>query len=276
MIEQFWLFHCGYVRVPEAAILASGSLRKICELPFLAAVAFHAELGPILVDAPFGHDGPHNNGALFGALMRSGLQEFRDEWSVIPRIEQLGLRPSEIDHILMTHLHFDHTGGMKELIHARFHIAQKEWAHAKGLSAVEAKIAGYAVGDFRALEARVDTFDTLTYFDPQEPGVDLFGDGSVLAISLPGHSAGHTGYLFTMADGQRVFFLGDAIFNLAHLEGTDELGFMPRQFAWDLNSARVTLDELRRYRGSNPELTYVCAHDFGWGEKCMSGPLQVL
>ncbi|MEM1349152.1 MAG: MBL fold metallo-hydrolase, partial [Myxococcota bacterium] len=205
----------------------------------------------------------------------SGLQEFKDEWSVILRIEQLGLRSSEIDHILMTHLHFDHTGGMKELIHARFHVAHKEWVHALGMSSWEAKRNGYAVRDFRALEGRVDTFETLPYFDPREPGVDLFGDGSVLAIGLPGHAPGHTGYLFSLSDGQQIFFLGDAVFNLAHVEGTDDLGFIPRQFASDLGSVRVTVDELRRYRAAHPEITYLCSHDFGWGAKCMSGPLRV-
>ena len=67
MIEQFWLFHCGWFRVPRGAFEKGGGFDMVA-LPFLAAVAFHSELGPIVVDAPFGHEGPTNAGEVVGSF----------------------------------------------------------------------------------------------------------------------------------------------------------------------------------------------------------------
>ncbi len=276
MIEQFWLFHCGYAKLPEAAIFEDGSRSVMGKLPFLAAVAFHSELGPILVDAPFGHDGARNMGALYGALLQRITQTFKPEWSIIPRIEQLGLRASEIEHILMTHLHFDHTGGMKELGHARFHVSEPEWSFASSLTRIKGLINGYAVGDWRALRARIDTFEIPSFYDREDSGRDIFGDGSVFAHSLPGHSPGHTGYRFVMEDGREIFFMGDAVFNVSQVTESRGFGWFPNTFGDDPRRATYTLEELRAFHAQRPEVTLLCAHDFELGERCMRGPIQVM
>ena len=275
MIEQFWMFHCGYASLPEAAVFADGGKSDTIKLPFIAAVAFHSRLGPILVDAPFGHDGPKNMGALYGVLLQRITQVFKHEWSIIPRIEQLGLRASEINHILMTHLHFDHTGGMKELGHARFHVSEAEWAFASKLGKMKGLLNGYAVGDWRALRARIDTLYTPSFFDHEAEGLDIFGDGSVFAHSLPGHSPGHTGYRFVMTDGREVFFLGDAVFHVDQVRKGRGLGWFPNTFGADVRRANYTLDELRSFHDARPEVTLLCAHDYDLGELCMNGPVQV-
>ena len=275
MIEQFWLFHCGYVGVPEGVIVDGAPMRGTRRLPFLAALAFHSELGPILVDAPFGHEGSRNMGVIYGALLQRTAQVFKPSWSIIPRIEQLGWRASEVNHILMTHLHFDHTGGMKELGHARFHLDQAEWSYASKLSRVGGLLNGYAVGDWRALGSRIEKLSLPAYFDREDSGHDVFGDGSVFAHSLPGHSPGHTGYRFVMTDGREVFFLGDAVFHIDQVRKGRGLGWFPNTFGADVRRANYTLDELRSFHDARPEVTLLCAHDYDLGELCMNGPVQV-
>lgn len=175
----------------------------------------------------------------------------------------------------MTHLHFDHTGGMKELGHARFHVSAPEWSFASGLSRMKGLINGYAVGDWRALRARVDTFEVPSFFDRDGVGRDLFGDGSVFAHSLPGHSPGHTGYRFVMEDGREIFYLGDAVFNVSQITEGRGFGWFPNTFGDDVRRAGYTLEELRAFHAERPEVTLLCAHDFELGERCMRGPVQV-
>lgn len=275
MIEQLWLFHCGYALMPESAMFGDASPLSIRRLPMMAAVAFHTEHGPILIDAPFGHEGPHNVGALWGTILRHTLQTFKDEWSIIPRIEQLGIRPSEIHHILMTHLHFDHTGGMKALGHATFHINQREWNWANGLLSFDAFTAGVAVSDFRALHARTELFSLPDYFERDAEGHDLFGDGSIVALSMPGHSPGHTGYRFKLADGRSATFLGDAVFQLDHLRRSRPLGFLPKLVAGDFRMVQYTQGELERYVEARPDEVLICSHDLELGERCMAGPIKL-
>lgn len=276
MIEQFWLYHCGFLRGPRGAVEQGGGL-GIVKVPFLAAVAYHSEHGPVLVDVPFGREGPANAGEVFGAFLRKFGHKFRDDWAVVPRLEQLGFRASEVNHILMTHLHWDHTGGMKDLAHATFHVQTSEWRHANALSSVDAMTSGYAPGDYRSLGSRVRFLD-LTNETDIAGGFDVFGDGCVQAVPLPGHSPGHVGYRFRLSDGRRVFFVGDAVFTLAQITHGVDLGIFPRLAAYDLTVARETQAALQEYWELDGDLAgevLASSHDFDLGVRCLSGPVPL-
>ena len=285
MIEQLWLFHCGMFKVPRNLIVRGERIEMI-ELPFLAAVAHHQELGPILVDAPFGREGPSNAGEVVGALLQALAVKFRSSWSIVPRLEGMGYRPSEVGHVLMTHLHFDHTGGMKDLAHATFHVSRREWEYATRLRPLEAMLQGYVVGDFRALHTRMALIDSEGGEDGAaealgedleltEGGIDLFGDGSVEAVALPGHSPGHVGFRFQLADGRTAFYLGDAAFDLDQIVRRRMPGKFPLQRARDAERMQATLRALRRYHQDNPEVLLLSAHDRALGERCKGGPAKV-
>lgn len=271
MFEKIWIYHCGYCLAPSSWVMPGEPTHRV-KLPFMALAALHPEHGLVLVDAPYGHDGPRNVGALLGALLRATAVRFEDDWSVIPRIEQLGHRPSQVEHVLMTHLHYDHTGGMKELGHATFHVARREWNAATTARPFEALTQGYAVSDFRALNAHVAPFSSPERYDRADPGVDLLGDGSVRAIALPGHAVGHTGYLFTMRDGAQLFYVGDAAFDLRQITERAQLGPFPRRVAHKLAETQFTLSELQRFHEERPEVRLLCAHDVRLGASCMEGP----
>lgn len=235
----------------------------------MAALLVHSELGPILIDAPFGAEGPANAGEFFGAIARRSGLVFKDEWAIIPRIEQLGFRASEINHVLMTHLHFDHTGGMKSIAHAQFHIDRDEWMHSTGLKPLEATRAGYAVGDFRALAPRVEKLDLCNA--TLDAGHDVFGDGSIEAIPLHGHSIGHTGYRCKLHD-RTVFFVGDAVYFEEQITTDKGISLMGRSAAYDRAEALTTAVDLRAWFGRHPDTIFANSHDVSLGESCMGGP----
>ncbi len=247
---------------------------SLAPMPFLAALAIHRERGPILIDAPFGHEGPVNAGEMLGTVLRSSGLTFRADWAVVPRIEQLGFRPSEVEHVLMTHLHWDHTGGMKSIGHARFHMSHLEWERANQYEGFEAARAGFAPGDYRALDNRVRTF-TLERGarDLTDQSHDIFGDGSVQAIALPGHTSGSVGYLFDLED-QTVFYVGDAAFVVSQITRGDDIGIFPRIVAENVQQVRATLNALRRFHEAHPRIQIVASHDFEIGIECLSGPTQ--
>ena len=275
MIERFWIFHCGWVRVPESAVFDDANALQAYRMPFLAAIAEHSELGPILVDAPFGHEGPANLSSRVGALLRRTSMHFSPSLAVVPRIEEMGLRPSRVRHVLMTHLHYDHTGGMKEMGHATFHVSRREWTFANACRPFEALTRGYSLRDFRALSARIEPFTFEDDFEPLVGGLDVFGDGSVEAIPLPGHTVGHVGYLFRRGDGRRIFFVGDAAFDTRQITEERGFGWMPRRFAADLSQAAETLRRLRRMHEDEGDVVWVSSHDTRWGRRALREPIVV-
>jgi glyoxylase-like metal-dependent hydrolase (beta-lactamase superfamily II) len=273
MIEKFWLFHCGYLRIPGRFLVAGDPL-EVRKLPFMAGIAVHAERGPILIDAPFGHEGPQNAGDLLGNLLRRGGLMFKREWGVIARLEQLGFRPAEVNDILLTHLHWDHTGGLKHLAHATFHASAREWADANRVQSLEATTKGYAPSDYRALEGRMTLWD-MTDQPRVTGGADVFGDGSVEIVPLPGHTHGHVGYRLKMAGGRTLFHVGDSVFCTNQIRERRDLGFMPRTIAAEKPEAQTTLHELRKWYDANSEAVLVPSHDYDLVEQCLDGPIAL-
>ena len=273
MIERFWLFHCAYARVPSSLIFEDGGWSFI-RLPFLGGVAEHSEVGPILLDAPYCHEGPSNVGSLMGSIMQKAGLVFYERWSVVPRIEELGLRAADVSHILMTHLHYDHTGAMKTLAHARFHLSQREWDAAHEGSAWQAGARGYARSDFGALKHRVELHDDVPHLADSTQGLDILGDGSIEMFSLPGHTPGHCGYRIHLADGSAVFFAGDAAFANPQIFGKRGLGLLPRTVATSMGGIDVSLRALRRHLDEHPADVPIVCHDPELGAQCIAeGPI---
>lgn len=273
MIEAVWVFHCGYLRIPGRFLVAGDPL-ELRKLPFMAALAVHAERGPILIDAPFGHEGPQNAGELLGRLLQRGGLTFERNWEVISRLEQLGFRPAEVNDVLLTHLHWDHTGGLKHLAHAQFHASMREWTDARSVVSLEAAKRGYAPSDYRALEGRMNVIDT-DGFTPVDDGIDVFGDGSIEAVPLPGHTPGHLGYRLKMTDGRTVFALGDAAFCEVQITERRDLGFMPRTVASGKEVVKTTLHSLRKWWDRNPETVLFASHDYDLVERCLDEPIRL-
>jgi glyoxylase-like metal-dependent hydrolase (beta-lactamase superfamily II) len=275
VFDKLWIFHCGYIRVPRGFIFKGGGFERI-PLPFMAAVARHTERGPILFDAPFGRQGPTSLGRAVAGMLQTLGFEFQPDWAVVPRLEAIGLRPAEIEHVCMTHLHVDHTGAMKTLADPTFHVADAEWQHVRGLGSIRAAAEGYVPDDYRTLEERVETFETPESLSTSDDRTDLFGDGSLQAIGLPGHTPGHVGYELQFEGGETALHVGDAAFGLSQITERDDFGYQPRMFAHDLDEAERTLEALRRHVDAHPEVFLVNAHDWERFEQCREGPIALI
>lgn len=273
MIDRCWIFHCGYARMPRASIIEDGGW-ELVRLPFLCGVAEHREYGPVLIDAPYGHEGPSNVGSLLGSLLQRAGVVFYERWSVIPRLEQLGLRAADVSQILMTHLHYDHTGGMKALAHAQFHMSRPEWEWANDGAPWRAGARGYARPDFGALKARTVLYDDIPHLADSDRGLDVFDDGSIEMFFLPGHTPGHCGYRLHIADGSVVFFVGDAVYTTDQIDGGQGYGLMPRTVATSMGGVDVSRRAIHRHIGDHPDDFIVPSHDLQCGARCIDdGPL---
>ena len=85
--------------------------------------------GPILVDTGFGtrdYLAPNRFMRFFLTMMRS---ERNVNETAFYQVQRLGYGPEDVRHILQTHLHLDHAGGLVDFPHAQVHVLKAEYDH---------------------------------------------------------------------------------------------------------------------------------------------------
>jgi glyoxylase-like metal-dependent hydrolase (beta-lactamase superfamily II) len=81
----------------------------------------------VLVDTGFGlRDCRHPRSRISAFFLALVSPEFRESMTAIRQIERLGFDPRDVRHIVLTHLDFDHAGGLDDFPHAAVHMLDVE------------------------------------------------------------------------------------------------------------------------------------------------------
>lgn len=115
----------------------------------------------------------------------------RVDRTLAEQLAQLGLKPGDIDVVGISHMHADHTGQAAEFPNARLLIGKADFEQTAGKDD--------PFGRWRGDGQRM----TLATAD-----TDVFGDGSVIALHLPGHTPNHLALLVKLTGGP-VLLSGD-------------------------------------------------------------------
>ena len=112
--------------------------------------------------------------------------------TIAEQLAQLNLKPADVDVVGISHMHGDHTGQAAEFPSAKLVVGK---------------------GDFELTKGERDPFGPwrgagtkLQQMHGQD--IDVFGDGSVVALNLPGHTPDHMALLVKLASGN-VLLTGD-------------------------------------------------------------------
>lgn len=126
--------------------------------------------------------------------------------AVNEQLERMGLRDSDIDYVLLTHLDCDHANGLK-LVSGAKHIlvARDELAFAQkpGINTIARYRKQWWDG------VNLTPFDWNGTEGPVNRSYDLFGDGSVQLINIPGHADGLFAVKLTNPEGKFVLLFSD-------------------------------------------------------------------
>jgi N-acyl homoserine lactone hydrolase len=224
--------------------------------PCLAFVIEHPSAGHILVDTGFSPEASTSLRRHFGLPMALLFRALRPAASPFDaQLRDLGVDPAGVDSVVMTHLHVDHTSGMRLLPKARFTIARPEW-----------QAAGSRLSTARGYQPdHLPSEDRLELVDPERDGepfgpfhrsLDLLGDGTIRLLSTPGHASGHKSILVRRIDGRPVLLVGDAAYTLRSIR--EEL--LPMVTVDDVASRR-SLRELKAFMDEEPSAIVVPTHD---------------
>jgi glyoxylase-like metal-dependent hydrolase (beta-lactamase superfamily II) len=150
--------------------------------------------------------------------------------------------PGRVDFVVVSHLHFDHVGGLSMVPNATVVVQRKEWE------------AGMAVAhDADTLHARKD-YDLGHVLRLVDGEHDLFGDDAVVCIPTPGHTVGHQSLRVRLSTGRQVVLASDCCYFARTLDG----GALPT-FGHDFDEQRRSLAGLRKLRDDGAAI--VPGHD---------------
>lgn len=210
----------------------------------------------------------------FKALLNIRL---REEETARRQIEQMGFAAGDVRHIVVTHLDFDHAGGLEDFPGARIH-----------LMAAELEATRHRKGFVPRNRYRPAQFDEITewrtYDGPR--GEPWFGfaavrglDGlppEILMIPLQGHTWGHAGVAVDTPDGW-LLHAGDAYFYRDEVRRPDRRctpGLRAYQTMMEVDRAARLANQARlRDLSLNREagVKVICAHDAVEFEACSAG-----
>ena len=169
------------------------------------------------------------------------------EETLTRHLQQLDIDPGRVRYAVLSHLHFDHAGGLRELPNATVVVQRREWE------------AGFEPELSARYGLRKRYFDLGHAVERVDGEHDLFGDGSVTCIPSFGHTPGHQSLRVRSGQGDHLL-LGDACYHRGVVESRRFPDFS------DASAMNRSLDALLAIR--EPETVMVFGHDPAqWGDR---------
>jgi N-acyl homoserine lactone hydrolase len=231
----------------------TASCRSPEPLADLVHLVRHPRLGAYLIDsgfaARFADSPPYGNYSTAMQLFNRILGVRNGQGAHQSAAEILRGRHLHPNAVFITHLHPDHTSGVADLP------ADVDYVFGKQEAGFLARV---AVGSHFSGKPRLKTLDYagVAPMPPLGPALDLLGDGSLWAISTPGHTPDHTSYLVN--GDPPTLLVGDA----SHFAWAFERDVAPRAFTSDDRARAIeSLTALRRFAARYPQVRVVFGHE---------------
>ena len=223
---------------------------ELVQYPVNVNLIQHQELGSYLIDAGLDASYVHNPlGSMKGIMVKGRLgRATQDPNTDIGTI--LDREKVRIEGVFLTHMHFDHTAGILDLPKDIPYFVSKDEPYQN--------FRFFFHGDhFAGVKEIYDIdLDAGIELPPFGRSVDVFGDGSLWAISSSGHSRGHVMYMINGIDEQ-VLFTGDACNNHYQFE----MGIGPGFYSSDLEGGQKALERIILFKERYPKVKLVYGHD---------------
>lgn len=231
----------------------------------MAAILVQHPQATFLIDAGFGAN-VAQHWQTIPWLMRQ-LSSYVVETPVAVQLPQHGIARDQIKFALLTHSHWDHISGLEDFpgLEVRMPTAEKAFIEAhKYPGLIDQMIGTMNVRTFDFNSGPYENFDRSS---------DLFGDGSVVLVPLPGHTDGSTGVFVNLRSGKRFLFTGDLTWSLEGFQLPAERPWLARKLV-DVDEAEVrrSIIKVHLLLQQYPDLVVVPAHDRRVHERIASLP----
>lgn len=130
------------------------------------------------------------------------------------QLELAGYSTADVTKAVLSHLHADHAGGIREIPGAELFVADEAWQHMLGAHPDREMVLrrDIAILGARWQEIAFESTDDPA-LDPFTSTFDLMGDGSLIVLPTPGHMPGAVSMLVRRGDAPPLLLIGDLTYS---------------------------------------------------------------
>jgi N-acyl homoserine lactone hydrolase len=192
-------------------------------------------------------------GYLYDRLARFSIGE---EDTLTAQLATLGYAPAEVDTAILSHLHQDHIGGLPELGGADLLVTAAEWEQLSGFSP---ELRGFlrkhiTIPGLQWRQIGLEPTDD-PGLAPFTESLDVMGDGSLVLVPTPGHTAGSMSLLIRRRERSPLLLVGDLTYGAELLLRGQVPGVGTR------TQLVETTRKVLALRQTMPDLVILPAHD---------------
>lgn len=263
MAVRLHLLTAGFCTQMERVSRRGGAWRPIT-FPSAVGVVRHPSRGVILFDAGYAPRFHTETAHWPNALYRHALPvTCTPEDAAATQLSAAGIDPAEVAIVVVSHFHADHIGGLRDFPNARFvysrHALDAAWRQRSAWASVRHGLIRGLLPD--NLERRSDVVEALPRVTtPLGEGVDLLGDGSLVAVHLGGHTHGHLGAFVEDTQGPPVLLAGDAVWTDRAFTHAELPHSVVRLVTADWPGYRDRIAALAKLHRERPDLLIVPSH----------------
>ncbi|PJD97237.1 MAG: MBL fold metallo-hydrolase [Parachlamydia sp.] len=266
MVVKLSLHAAGSCFQLEKLVLQGGRLKNI-RFPAMFALIKHPSEGYILFDTGYSSHVLAETKRFPTSLYAKIIPiVFEEQDSAANQLKALGISPESIKKIILSHFHTDHIGGLRDFPNAEFIFTASAGNTIQELSGFKALTAAFIPEllpeNFWQRTRQLD--DSKLAPDPLnypgfERGYDLLGDGSLVAVNLPGHAIGQIG-VFVLTQERSVLLAADACWVSRAFRELIYPNPLARMFIADNKAFNASLQKLHRLHCLRPDILIIPTH----------------
>lgn len=237
---KLYVFDCGRILVKDISLFSPGYDENVTKKLTNSCYLIVHPKGKLLWDT-----GLDDKIGKEGTIVGDGAFALKVEKPLMDQLKEINVDPKTIDYLALSHFHFDHTGNANNFVNSTLIVQDSEYKAAFSDKAKEMNFNPDSYSHFANGKVMKLNGDK-----------DLFGDGSVVIKSTPGHTPGHQSLFIDLPKTGPIVLSGD----LYHFTKNKNFRRVP-SFNFDKEQTLKSMDTLDKFVADKKAILWI-QHDF--------------